>query len=64
VFFCGWHITRDGQNAFSWRSNARVNAHAWLGKLTRFAHVDDQVEAWRRIFASDMRWTVWTAPVR
>lgn len=30
----------------------------WLGRLTRFADLDDQVEACRRVFASDTRWTV------
>ena len=30
----------------------------WIGKLTRVADLDDQVEACRRIFASDTRWTV------
>ena len=30
----------------------------WLGRLTRIVDIDDQVEACRRIFASDTRWTV------
>jgi hypothetical protein len=30
----------------------------WLGRLTRQIDIDDQVEACRRIFASDRRWTV------
>jgi hypothetical protein len=30
----------------------------WIGKLTRVADLDDQVEACRRIFASDTRWMV------
>ena len=30
----------------------------WLGRLTRFVDIDDQVEACRRVFASDTRWTV------
>jgi hypothetical protein len=30
----------------------------WLGRLVRFVDLDDQVEACRRIFASDTRWTV------
>src|SRR4029079_16207786 len=29
-----------------------------LAKLARFADLDDQVEATRRVFASDTRWTV------
>jgi hypothetical protein len=30
----------------------------WLGRLTRLVDVDDQVEACRRVFASDTLWTV------
>ena len=30
----------------------------WLGRITRFADLDDQVEACRRVFASDTLWTV------
>jgi len=30
----------------------------WLGRLLRLAELDDQVEACRRIFASDRAWTV------
>lgn len=29
-----------------------------VARLTRFADLDDQVEACRRVFASDTRWTV------
>jgi NAD(P)-dependent dehydrogenase (short-subunit alcohol dehydrogenase family) len=58
VFSCGWHITRDGQDAYSRGFKSKVKALGWLGKLTRFADLDDQVEACRRVFASDTRWTV------
>jgi hypothetical protein len=58
VFSCGWHITRDGQDAYSWRFKAFVKTFGWLARLTRVADLDDQVEACRRIFASDRRWTV------
>ncbi len=30
----------------------------WLTRLVPFADIDDQVEACRRIFASDTQWTV------
>jgi hypothetical protein len=30
----------------------------WLTRIVPFADIDDQVEACRRIFASDTRWTV------
>ena len=58
VFSCGWHITRDGQDVYSWKLKALVNVGGRLARLARFADLDDQVEASRRIFASDTRWTV------
>jgi hypothetical protein len=35
-----------------------VSAAAWLGRLFRVVEIDDQVEACRRVFASDRQWTV------
>jgi hypothetical protein len=58
VFSCGWHITRDGQDVYSRRFRWMVAAFSWIARLVRFADLDDQVEACRRIFASDTRWTV------
>ena len=58
VFSCGWHITRDGQDVYSWKLRTVVRVFGPVGRLTRFADLDDQVEACRRVFASDTRWTV------
>jgi NAD(P)-dependent dehydrogenase (short-subunit alcohol dehydrogenase family) len=58
VFSCGWHITRDGKDVYSWRLKTLVSVGGRLARLARFADLDDQVEASRRIFASDTRWTV------
>src|SRR5437764_5045469 len=58
VFSCGWHITRDGQDRYSWKLKALVKVGGRLARLARFADLDDQVEACRRVFASDTRWTV------
>jgi hypothetical protein len=58
VFSCGWHITRDGKDVYPWRITAIVRFLAPLARLVRYADIDDQVEACRRIFASDTRWTV------
>ena len=58
VFSCGWHITRDGQDVYSRKLKTIVSVFGPLGRLTRFADLDDQVEACRRVFASDTRWTV------
>jgi NAD(P)-dependent dehydrogenase (short-subunit alcohol dehydrogenase family) len=57
VFSCGWHITRDGQDVYSWKLKAVVNVLGPLARLARLAELDDQVEACRRVFASDTRWT-------
>ena len=58
VFSCGWHITKDGQDRYSPQLRAFVKVFGWLARLARFADLNDQVEACRRIFASDTRWTV------
>ena len=58
VFSCGYHITRDGQDVYSWKVKALVNVVGRLARLVRLVDLDDQVEACRRVFASDTRWTV------
>jgi len=58
VFSCGWHITRDGQDMYSWKLKALVKIGGPLARLARFADLNDQVEACNRVFASDTRWTV------
>jgi NAD(P)-dependent dehydrogenase (short-subunit alcohol dehydrogenase family) len=58
VFSCGWHITRDGKDVYSWKLKAIVKVFGPLARLARFADLDDQVEACRRVFSSDARWTV------
>ncbi len=58
VFSCGWHITRDGQDVYSRTFKALLKVATWLARLARFAEIEDQVEACRRVFASDTRWTV------
>src|SRR5262245_50652156 len=58
VFSSGWHITRDGQDVYSLKLRAIVKLFGPLARLARFADLDDQVEACRRVFASDTRWTL------
>jgi hypothetical protein len=58
VFSCGWHITRDGKDLYSRKFKWAVSAAGWIGRLLRVIDIDDQVEACRRVFASDRRWTV------
>ncbi|MCB1210685.1 MAG: NAD(P)H-binding protein [Verrucomicrobiales bacterium] len=58
IFSCGWHITRDGQDVYSWKLRTFVKVFGAIAKFLRFADLDDQVEACRRIFASATQWTV------
>jgi hypothetical protein len=58
IFSCGWHITRDGQDVYSRTFKAIVKVVGWLARLLRIGELDDQVEACRRVFASDALWTV------
>jgi hypothetical protein len=58
IFSCGWHITRDGRDIYSRGFLAFGKVSTWIGRLIRAVDIDDQVEACRRVFASDTRWTV------
>ncbi|MGD8413745.1 MAG: SDR family oxidoreductase [Candidatus Latescibacterota bacterium] len=58
IFSCGWHITMDGKDVYSWKLKTFVAVFGRIARLFRFADLNDQVEATRRIFDSDKRWTV------
>jgi len=58
VFSCGWHITRDGQDVYPPSLKREEKIARLLGRLTRMVDIDDQIEACRRVFVSDTRWTV------
>ena len=58
IFSCGWHITRDGKDVYSRKLKLIVKVFGGVARLLRFAELDNQVEACRRIFASNRRWTV------
>lgn len=58
IFSCGWHITRDGKDVYPWKLKVLVKIFGWFARLIRFADLDDQVEACRRVFACNTRWTV------
>ena len=58
VFSCGWHITLDGQDVYPWKLKALVKIFGPLARVARFADLNDQVQACRRVFASDTQWTV------
>lgn len=58
IFSCGWHITRDGKDVYPSSLKREEQITRWLTRIVPFIDLDDQVEACRRIFASDTRWTV------
>lgn len=58
VFSCGWHISLDGKDSYSWKLRMFVKVFGWFARLFHIADLNDQVEACRRIFASDKQWTV------
>src|SRR5512144_2734791 len=58
IFSCGWHITRDGLDVYPPSLQTQEKFARWFGRLTRIVDIDDQVEACRRVFASQSLWTV------
>jgi hypothetical protein len=58
IFSCGWHISMDGQDVYSRSFKFFEKVAGWIGRLFRVVDIDDQVEACRRVFASETRWTV------
>ncbi|MBM3909136.1 MAG: NAD(P)H-binding protein [Gemmatimonadetes bacterium] len=58
VFSCGWHISRDGKDNYSWLLRMQERVLGPVLRALRVADLDDQWEASRRIFASTTRWTV------
>jgi hypothetical protein len=58
IFSCGWHITKDGQDVYPASLYREEKLARWISRLTRLIDIDDQVEACRRIFASEALWTV------
>jgi hypothetical protein len=58
IFSCGWHITLDGKDVYSWKLKAFIKVFGKIARFLRLVELQDQVEASRRIFASDTKWTV------
>lgn len=58
VFSCGWHITRDGKDVYPRSMKVLLTLFGPIARLFRFADLDDQIEACRRVFDSPTRWTV------
>jgi hypothetical protein len=58
IFSCGWHISRDNKDVYSWKLRTMVRIFDGLGRFFRLLEINDQVEACRRIFESELQWTV------
>jgi hypothetical protein len=58
IFSCGWHISKDGKDVYSWKFKTLEKVFSVLGKFFRLVELDDQVDACVRIFNSDTEWTV------
>jgi hypothetical protein len=58
VFSCGWHVTRDGKDVNPPSLRREEKIARWLTRIIPLVDLDDQVEACRRVFASNQRWTV------
>jgi hypothetical protein len=58
IFSCGWHISKDGKDEYSWKVGFLVNVLGWIGKTLRLVDIQDQVRACDLIFESDKKWTV------
>lgn len=58
IFSCGWHVRRYPEDRYSRKFDRQVKLFGLMGRLIRAVDINDQVEACRRIFASDTRWTV------
>ena len=51
-------VSLDGKDVYSWKLRALVTIAGGLARLFRVAELEDQVEACRRIFDSNTKWTV------
>jgi hypothetical protein len=58
IFSCGWHISLDGKDVYPASLKRDEKLARLMSRLTRIIDIDDQVEACRRVFASDTLWTV------
>jgi len=58
VFSCGWHITRDGKDVYPLKLRLLVAVGGFVARVLRLVDLNDQVEACRRVFASQTLWTV------
>lgn len=58
IFSCGWHISMDNKDIYSRKFKTMIKIFDGLGRFFRLVEISDQDEATKRIFESDLRWTV------
>lgn len=58
IFSCGWHVPYDDADRYSKRTVLMQSAVTRVMRVLRIMDIDDQVEAARRIYASDAAWTL------
>ncbi|GAA5522185.1 NAD(P)H-binding protein [Aliifodinibius salicampi] len=58
IFSCGWHITKDGKDEYSWKLEVFLKVVGWIAKVLRLIDIEDQVRACNLVFTSDKNWTV------
>ncbi|MCB1517396.1 MAG: NAD(P)H-binding protein [Hyphomicrobiaceae bacterium] len=58
IFSCGWHISRDGKDRYTLGLRLMVSVFGGIARLLRAVDLNDQVEATRRVFDSNTRWTI------
>ncbi len=58
IFSCGWHITKDGKDTYSWFFKTMVSAFGAVARLFRVVDIQDQIRATNLIFGSKKLWTV------
>lgn len=58
IFSCGWHISMDGRDQYSFSLKCQVALIGSIAKWLRLVDLGDQVRACDLIFNSDRLWTV------
>ncbi|MDR6866114.1 hypothetical protein J2Y69_000699 [Microbacterium resistens] len=58
VFSCGWHVPRDDHDRYTRANRMSMILISRIARALRVIDVEDQIEAARRIYASDRRWTL------
>lgn len=58
IFSCGWHISKDGKDVYSWTFKTMLKIVGGIARFLRLVEISDQEEACRRIFQSHTQWTV------